>query len=162
MRRAVVEAIVKDWKDYTDNLSWLKDRALNDEKHYVRRTALQKIAKDWKDDSDTLPWLKDRALNDQNYEVRRLGVQEIAQGWKDAPQTFDFLCDRAIHDPFKREKDWQDNPRQTALEAILKHYSEKSQTLELLKAVSNNDRDEELKEFAKEELAKLSKNPVGA
>jgi hypothetical protein len=56
----------------------------------------------------------------------------------------------------------QDNPRQTALEAILKHYRDKPQTLELLKTISNNDRDEKLKEFAKVELAKLSENPVGA
>jgi hypothetical protein len=124
--------------------------------------AVQAIAKGWKDDSDTLPLLKDRALNDQHEYVRGAAVQEIAKGWKDDPQTFDFLCDRAIHDPFKREEDWEYNPRKTALEEILQHYSDKPQTLELLKTVSNNDRDEKLKEFAKEELAKFSENPVGA
>jgi hypothetical protein len=110
----------------------------------------------------TLPLLKDRALNDQNANVRMAAVQEIAKGWKDDLQTFDFLCDRAIHDPFKRGYDWQINPRQTALEGILKHYSDKPQTLKLLKEISNNDPDEKLKEFAKEELTKLSENPVGA
>jgi hypothetical protein len=91
-----------------------------------------------------------------------LAVQLIAKGWKNDPQTFDFLCDRAINDPFVRKGEWQTNPRQTALEAILKHYSDKPQTLELLKTIANNDRDEKLKEFAKKELAKLSENPVGA
>jgi predicted NACHT family NTPase len=162
VRRAAVQEIAKGWKDDSDTLPLLKDRALNDQNEYVRRAAVQEIAKGWKDDSDTLPWLKDRALNDQNANVRRAAVQEIAKGWKDDPQTFDFLCDRAIHDPFKREEGWEYNPRQTALKAILEHYSDKPQTFELLKIVSNNDPDEQLREFAKEELAKLSENPVGA
>jgi hypothetical protein len=127
---------------------------------------VQEIAKGWKDDSDTLPLLKDRALNDEDNYVRSVTVEEIAQGWKDDPQTFDFLCDLAINDPFVRGKDQLDiykaNPRQTALKAILEYYSDKPQTLELLKTVSNNDPDEKLKEFAKEKLAKLSVNPVGA
>ncbi|MFN7761926.1 MAG: NTPase, partial [Pseudanabaena sp.] len=93
-------------------------------------------------------------------------VQEIAQGWKDDIQTFDFLCDRAINDPFVRGRDqfdiYRTNPRQTALEGILQYYRDKPQTLELLKAISNNDPDEKLKGFAKEELVKLSENPVGA
>ncbi|WP_318657991.1 NACHT domain-containing protein [Pseudanabaena sp. ABRG5-3] len=162
VRSAAVQEIAKGWKDDSDTLPWLKDRALNDQHWDVRIAAVQEIAKGWKDDSDTLPLLKDRALNDQDDDVRRAAVQEIVEGWKDDPQTFDFLCDRAIHDPFKREEDWEGNPRQTALEAILKYYSDKPQTLELLKAISNNDRDEKLKEFAKVELAKLSENPVGA
>jgi HEAT repeat protein/energy-coupling factor transporter ATP-binding protein EcfA2 len=156
VRSTAVEAIAKGWKDDSDTLPWLKDRVLNDQNWDVQSTAVQEIAKGWKDDADTLPWLKDRALNDQNYDVRRAAVQEIAKGWKDDLQTFDFLCDRAIHDPFKREEDWQTNPRQTALEAILQHYSDKPQTLELLKAISNNDPDKRLKKFAKKELAKLS------
>ncbi len=161
VRMAAVQEIAKGWKDDSETLPLLKDHALNDQNYDVRRAAVQAIAQGWEDDNDTLPWLKDRALNDQNYDVRRAAVQEIAKGWKDDLQTFDFLCDLAIRDPFKRENKYQENPRQTALEGILKYYSDKPQTLELLKTVSNSDPDEKLKEFAKEELAKLSENPVG-
>ncbi|GBO52694.1 hypothetical protein APA_363 [Pseudanabaena sp. lw0831] len=166
VRSAAVQEIDKGWKDDPDTLPLLKDRALNDQNEYVRRAIVYMIAKSWKDDPDTLPLLKDRALNDQNEYVRMAAVQEIAKGWKDDLQTFDFLCDRAINDSFVRGESLVAlafvNPRQTALEAILKHYSDKPQTLELLKTVSNNDPDERLKEFAKKELAKLSENPVGA
>ncbi|MFN6385251.1 MAG: NACHT domain-containing protein [Pseudanabaena sp.] len=162
VRSAAVQKIAKGWNDDSDTLPWLKDRALNDQSENVRSAAVQEIAKGWNDDSDTLPLLKDRALNDQNWDVRWAAVQEIAKGWNDDPQTFDFLSDHVIHNPFDRKYDWQDNPRQTALEAILQHYSDKPQTLELLKTVSNSDPDEKLKEFAKKELAKLSENPVGA
>jgi hypothetical protein len=162
MRSAFVKEIVKGWKDDTDTLPLLKDRALNDQYWAIQSDSIQEIVKGWKENTDTLPLLKDRALNDQYWAVRHVAVHEIAKGWKDEPQTFDFLCDRAIHDSFKREYSFEINPRQTALEAILKHYSDKPQTLELLKTVSNNDPDEQLKEFAKKELAKLSENPVGA
>ena len=140
----------------------IKDRVLNDENWAVRHAAVKEIAQGWKESPDILPMLKKIAIQDISNDVRWEAIKAISQGWKDDPQTFDFLCDRAIHDPFKREEDWQENPRQTALEAILKHYSDKPQTLELLKTISNNDRDEKLKEFAKKELAKLSGNPVGA
>ncbi|WP_271252917.1 NACHT domain-containing protein [Pseudanabaena sp. Chao 1811] len=162
VRMAAVQEIAKGWKDDSGSLPLLQDRALNDQNEYIRSAAVQEIAKGWEDNSDTLPLLIDCALNDQHEYVRSAAVKEIAKGWKDDLQTFNFLCDRAIQDPFKRKVDWQINPRQTALEAILKHYSDKPQILELLKTVSNNDPDEQLKEFAKEELAKLSENPVGA
>ena len=162
VRMVAVQEIAKGWKDDTDTLPLLKDLVLSDQDDYLRSVAVQEIAKGWKDDSDTLPWLKNRALNDQDYYMRSVAVQEIAKGWKDDPETYNFLCDRAIHDPFEREHKYHTNPRQAALESILKHYSDKPQTLELLKTVSNNDPDERLKEFAKKELAKLSKNPVGA
>jgi predicted NACHT family NTPase len=162
VRSAAVQEIAKGWKDDSDTLPWLKDRTLKDQNKYVRMAAVQEIAKGWKDDSDTLPWLKDRALNDWTQYVRMATLEVIAKGWKDDPQTFNLLYDRAIHDPFKRIESWETNPRQTALERILEHYSDKPQTLELLKAISSNDSDEKLKEFAKEEFAKLSENPEGA
>ena len=162
VRRAAVNEIAKGWKESPDILPMLKKIAIQDISNDVRWEAIKAISQGWKDDPDILPLLKDCALNDENWALRGTAVQGIAKGWKDDPQTFDFLCDRAIHDPFERLFDFQDNPRQTALEAILIHYSDKPQTLELLKTVSNNDRDEKLKEFAKKELAKLSKNPVGA
>ena len=153
----IVNNIASTWQDNSELLAWLKERALNDQNWAVRRVAVEAIGQGWKDDPDTLPWLKERALNDQDEYVRSAAVQAIGQGWRDDLQTFDFLCDRAIHDPFEREEDWQANPRQTALEAILKHYRDKPQTVDLLKVISQNDSDEKLKEFAKEKLAKIQR-----
>jgi len=50
----------------------------------------------------------------------------------------------------------QDNPRQAALEAILEHHRDNPLTLELLRDRYENDTDEELRKFAKEELQKRS------
>jgi hypothetical protein len=165
VQTVAIEEIAQGWKDNSDTLLWLKDRALNDRYLNMRMSAVQEIAKGWKDDSDILPWLKECVLNDWNWDMRSVVLQEIAQGWKDDPQTFDFLCDRAINDPFVRGEDLfamdETNPRQASLEAILEHYSDKPQTLKLLKTVSNSDPDEKLRKFAKTKLAKLQQsNPT--
>ena len=155
VKMSIIDILGEVWKEDPETLPLLKDRVINDQNLPVQIIALQTIAQGWEEDSDTLPWLKDRALSDENADVRSAAVQAITQVWKEKSETFDFLCDRAIRDPFKRKNEYQDNPRQTALEGILKHYSDKPQILELLNTVSNNDSDTKLKTFAKEELAKL-------
>jgi hypothetical protein len=74
--------------------------------------------------------------------VRYAAVQELARGWKDDPELFELLCDVAINDPFDREYDWQDNPRQTALAAMIELYPDRPQTLELVRDRAQNDSDE--------------------
>jgi hypothetical protein len=85
-------------------------------------------------------------------------VQELAQGWKDHPEIFELLCDRALNDPFERKKDWEHNPRQIALKAIIKQRPDSPQTLSLLRDRADNDSDEKLREFAKKKLEKLNRN----
>lgn len=67
---------------------------------------------------------------------------------------FEFLCDRAVHDPFQRKYDWETNPRQVALQAIIQQYPEHPHTLQLLCDRAENDPDEKVREFAKKKLRK--------
>lgn len=69
---------------------------------------------------------------------------------------FEFLCNCAINDPFKGQPYWF-NPRQTALEAIIKLYPNHPQTLPLLQDRAENDSDEKVREFAQKKLAELEK-----
>ncbi len=85
------------------------------------------------------------------------GGQELARIWKDDPDTFDLLCDRAVNDPFVRKERWEDNPRQTALEAMAKLFPDHPQTTDLLKDRAENDPDEEIREYAKKVLERKSK-----
>jgi HEAT repeat protein len=99
-----------------------------------------------------LPWLKDRALLDENEYVRRAAVNAIIQNSQKDPELFEFLVNIAINDPFKREYNFQSNPRQTALESLLENFSDNPKTLEILNQVAFNDSDEKLREFAVEKL----------
>jgi hypothetical protein len=84
-------------------------------------------------------------------------MRELARGWKDEPGMFEFLCDRALHDPFERKEDREGNPRQLALEIIIKQYRDHPQTLPLLQDRAKNDSDEKVREFVQKKLAELEK-----
>jgi HEAT repeat protein len=153
VRRAAVQEIARGWKDDPETLPWVKQLAQSEDNGDVRPSAVQELARGWKDDPETLPWVKQLAQSDNNWAVRRAAVQELARGWKDESGIFELLCDVAINDPFDREEDWQDNPRQTALAAIIELYPDRPQTLELVRDRAQNDPDQELREFAQEKLA---------
>jgi predicted NACHT family NTPase len=155
VRRAAVEEIARGWKNDPKTLPLLKQRAQSDDNWDVRRAAVEEIARGWKNDPKTLPLLKQRAQSDDNWDVRQTAVQEIARGWKDEPEIFEGLCDIAINHPFERESKFQDNPRQAALEIMLKQYSDRPKTLEILRDRFANDPDEQVRNFAQEQLAKL-------
>ncbi|WP_445246535.1 NACHT domain-containing protein [Microcoleus sp. OTE_8_concoct_300] len=155
VRRAAVQEIARGWKDDPETLPILKQRAQSDENSAVREAAVQELAGGWKDDPETLPILKQMAQSDDDGYVRSSAVQELARGWKDDPELFELLCDVAINDPFDRESPWQQNPRETALAAMIELYPDRPQTLELVRDRAQNDSDEILRRFAQRKLAEL-------
>ena len=152
---SAVQVIAEEWPKSPDIPIWLKSLAKFDDNEYVRRTAVQELAKGWKDDPDTLPLLKQWATSDDNGGVRSTAVRELAKGWKDEPWLREFLTKVAINDSFKREKDWQSNPRQIALQFLVKQYPNHPQTLELLKDRAENDNDEKLQKYARKVIDNL-------
>ncbi len=82
-------------------------------------------------------------------------MQALAQDFKDDPNLFDFWCDQTINYPFERKYDWEGNPRQTALNTLVRQYPTQPKTLELLRDRAQNDSDPQLKEWAANQLAKL-------
>ncbi len=60
-----------------------------------------------------------------------------------------------LSDPFNRKYDFQINPRQIALKALLTHYSTHPKTLELLRDRAANDPDKQLRQWAEEQLSRI-------
>jgi predicted NACHT family NTPase len=156
VRRAAVQELVRNFKDDPDTLSWLKQRAQTDDNSSVRLAAVEELARNFKDDLDTLPILKQSAQTDDNSSVRRAAVEELVRNFKDETGIFELFCHVAVNDPFQRSESeygqYETNPRQTALEVILKHYPKHSDTLALLRDRTQNDPDEKLREWAKNKL----------
>ena len=125
VRFSALQELARGWNDDPETLPWLKQLAQSADNWDVRPSAVQELARGWKDDPETLPWVKQLARSDNNRAVRRAAVQELARGWKDESGIFQLLCDVAIHDPFDRQEDWQDNPRQTALTAMIELYPDR-------------------------------------
>jgi len=155
VRRAAVQELARGWKSDPETLPWLKQLAQSEDNGDVQPSAVQELARGWKDDPETLAWVKQLAQSDSNWAVRRAAVQELARGWRNESGIFELLCDVAINDPFDREDEWQDNPRQAALAATIELYPDRPQTLELVRDRAQNDRDQKLREFAQEKLTQL-------
>jgi hypothetical protein len=84
-----------------------------------------------------------------------VSVQGLAKHFHDDSEVIDLICHVAEHDPFTRQKMLSTNPRQTALEALFTHYRTHPKTLELLRDRAINDPDEQLREWAKEQIARM-------
>lgn len=150
---AAVIAIAEDWKD-KDTLPWLQNLSKQNNNEYVRAVVVAVIAKGWKDDPGTLPMLIDCISNVDNWRVRRTAVTALVEGWKDFPITFQFLLHFARYNPCEKKDSWGENPRLTALKALIKNYPDRSEISYLLLKRSKNYSDEQVQKFAEEELVK--------
>ncbi|MCL1463287.1 NACHT domain-containing protein [Argonema galeatum] len=156
VRRAAVKAIVLYYQEDPQTLPLLQSWVQSDANSDVRYAAVDAIVQYYQEDPQTLPLLQSCVQSDANWNVRRAAVDAIAENWNQEPGMFEFFYNCAINDPFEREEDWQTNPRQTALEAILEHHGDNPRTLELLRDRSEHEPDEKLREFAKKKLQKRS------
>ncbi|WP_287357523.1 HEAT repeat domain-containing protein [Moorena sp. SIO3B2] len=169
VRCTAIEQLAKRYQDHRDTLALLQESARSDTDSDVRVTAIKQLAKRYQDHRDTLALLQESARSDTDSDVRGRAIELLAQGWHDRvawptanqPWLFEFLCDRILHDPYDPNKDkknvivygLENNPRQAALNAILKYYPNHSQTRSLLQDRAEHDSDPELRKFAKENLA---------
>ncbi len=121
----------------------------------IRTQAVAVVAVTWRDNRLIYTWLKQRVVSDDNPDVRLEAVRQLATGWKHESQMLELFHNSALNDPFQRENDAQDNPRQTALEAIAKQYPDHPQTLPLLQNRAENDSDKKLREWARKKLQRF-------
>ncbi|MEM1292858.1 MAG: HEAT repeat domain-containing protein [Cyanobacteria bacterium P01_H01_bin.162] len=157
LRKWAFGQLTQCFKDNPETLPWLKARAQTDDGSDVRQVAIEELAKGWKEDAETLPILKARAQSDENSNVRVRAIWELAKGWKDDATLFELWCNITLNDPFEREYEWNDNPRQTALNVLVQQYPDHPETLELLHDLAQKDNDKQLREWATKQLAKLGR-----
>lgn len=156
---SALRGLASGWRDDSDVIDLVKKFAQFAEIPNVQQEALKLLAKEWKEDSDTLKLLRACAeSNTSHFGVRSEAIAELAKGWGNEPWLFDFLVYRAIHDPFIREHASQRDPRLRAIEALLNHYPTHPKTIELLHDRAINDPDEQLREWAQQQLEKLEKS----
>ncbi|MEG5171243.1 HEAT repeat domain-containing protein [Microcoleus sp. B3-D7] len=157
VRIAAFLELARGWKDDQEILPILKQCAQYDDNSDVRIAAFLELARGWKNDPETLSILKQRAQYDDDFRVRFLALTELAYGWKDEPEILEGLCDLAINHPFERQYSFQYNPRQTAIEIMVKQYPDRPKTLEILRDRFANDPDQQVRQFAQKKLTQLEK-----
>ncbi|MEH2439939.1 HEAT repeat domain-containing protein [Nostoc sp.] len=154
VRRAAVQELARNFKDDPDTKNFLKERATQDDDNYVRRAAVQELARNFKDDPNTKSILKECATQDDDNDVRRAAVRELAQHFKYQPELLEIYYHCAVDDAFKGSHNppLNPNPRRIALEIIIKQFPQHDQTLPLLRDRTENDPDEQVREFAQKKL----------
>ena len=163
---AALEGVARYFQEDLTILPWLKNIASNNGSDFIRYHAIQALVRNFKTDSDTLDFLKQCIQLGECWNVRCKALEELANNCKDEPSIFEFFYGFALNDPFKPivcedelvEVEYlETNPRQTALEIILKNYPNHPKTLPLLRDRAKNDPDEQLREFAQKKLQKWNK-----
>ena len=152
-RRGRIHRIACQWKEDPETLCWLVSCFDSNDDGFVRGSAVEMIAKNWKDHPNTLKLLTTSLYLDRDWQVRWASVEALARDWHHLPDFLDLLFRCAVSDPFERQEDSQEIPRQAAIKQIVFHYPTSSATKELLIDRVSNDPDEEIREFAKQKLA---------
>jgi len=151
----VIQELAKSGKHDLEVLEIIKDSAERVEHPNLQQVALQELARRWKDEEITLSLLRKYSQSTECFfGVRSEAITELAKGWSNEAWMFDFLYETSLKDPypFVREHDSNRNPRLRALKAILTYYSTHPKTWELLRDRATNDPDEQLREWAQEQL----------
>ena len=152
VQSAAVVAISKHYRDDLSTLSWLKENVQQGVDWGIRQGSLEAITEHYHNDSDVLMILKQRVQEDEDWGVRSTAIDAMTKYFPKEPRIFEFLYAVVQNDSFTRNVAWEDNPRQASLQALLDHYPTHPKTLELLRDRAENDPDEQLRQWAGEQL----------
>lgn len=152
VREGSVKAIAQFWKVNSETLPWLKFLALHHELWAIRRGAMQSLARDWKDDPDTLTIVRNLAQYDESWAVRNAAINTLEQFWKNNLELLELFCEIAINDPGGEKGYLEGDPRFNALKVLITHHPTHPKTIELLHDRAINDPDEQLREWAQQQL----------
>ncbi|NJN03868.1 MAG: NACHT domain-containing protein [Leptolyngbyaceae cyanobacterium SL_1_1] len=139
-----------------DSLVWLDEFISSNDESLVKTSALQIIGQYFYDFPEASCILKKHSKDNRDSRIRRAALEELIQSYVENPEIFELLCNLTVEDPFQSDiETLMINPRKIALRALLNHYSTHPQTSELLRDRAINDPDEQLREWAQEQLQKM-------
>jgi len=150
VRKAISIEITSGNRDDPEIYSILKS-FLNDETDFIRQTGVWEMARNFSDSTEVHAFLM-RALSDKSSYVRWMAIDGVVEHCSDYFETYELLCSLVSNDPFVRIEDRETNPRKHSLSCLLEYYSEEANTLQLLRDRAINDPDEQLREWAQEQL----------
>jgi len=157
VRVASLEALTNTWNDYPEVFFLLKTITQEDPVEAVRESAVSGLMQSWKNEPETKEIITHLVQIDASSIVRHAALCHLIYGFKvhkskDSSDAASLLAKIATSDVFAREQVAEDNPRLTALQFLARFYPTHPKTLELLRDRAINDPDEQLREWAQEQL----------
>lgn len=152
--------LIKIQRDKSKAWTLVKELIQSDQVYHLH-VAIQESAKKWKNDSEVLFFLRQYIESIHDAYLRSITkdtlMQELLKSWAKSDEVFNFLCSCSSDDLFviplgsyKKRL-----PRFIAIQSIVMHYSNHPEVLTLLQARAVNDHDEQLRQWAQEQLEKL-------
>jgi energy-coupling factor transporter ATP-binding protein EcfA2 len=178
MANALIFLLATIWKDNHETLPYLK-KCLNTGSLVIQRAAIQSISQIWRDDPDTLNFLSYHAKNHSDSSIRSMSSIILIENFQDGIDNVDILNHHQYDDDLNirltvcedstqtqknrlkiaeflydlaQDNSSEVNHRQAALKAIVENYSDQPEVIDLLVDRSQNDPDEQVRKFAKEQL----------
>jgi GTPase SAR1 family protein len=153
VRWSAVRTVADYFHNTPETLEWLKAKANQKlDGGFARQAAIISLAKYYQTNPETLILLENLLRNDTNKHVRGVAATVICEHFSQFPEISELLYEIVLQESFLPKSVWNQNPRQNALEALLRNYSTHSKTIELLHDRAINDPDEQLREWAQEQL----------
>ncbi|MBW4578662.1 MAG: HEAT repeat domain-containing protein [Tildeniella nuda ZEHNDER 1965/U140] len=155
VRGEAVRAIARHYRSDSQVILWLRNLVENDSP-FLRVAAVGAIVENYGNDPQTMPWLQDLIRRNNHADVQWVAVA-IGKNFSQLPGVFELLCYVAQNELSQQKALLSPSPRQEALEALLTQYSTHPKTLELLRDRAINDPDEQLREWAQQQLEQWEK-----
>jgi hypothetical protein len=149
IQSAAVNAIAKHYRNQ-DTLSLLKT-LLKESFWTLKRAATWAIPEYFCIDNETFTLLKENLKIDSR-SVRCATISVLSRYQPINNEIFNLFADLIREDPFTRKFNWEDNPKQLALEFLLSKNFRHSEVLNLLVFSVENDPDEKFRQWAQEQL----------
>ncbi|NJN86424.1 MAG: NACHT domain-containing protein [Leptolyngbyaceae cyanobacterium SL_7_1] len=153
---ASIQAIAQYYQHHPDTLPLLHEQIRYEPNWIPRFSAVDALGEYYQNHAETLPLLKERVKQDREWVVQYAAVRTIADKFPTTPEVFELFCEVVETDPFVQQHlHDRRSPRSGALKALLAHYPTHPKTIELLRDRAINDPDEQLRNWAQEQLVKL-------
>ncbi|WP_225887008.1 NACHT domain-containing protein [Nodosilinea nodulosa] len=158
VRWSAVMAVAENFHYAPETLAWLKTKANQEfDGGFTRQAAILSIAKYYQTNAETRILLENLLRNDTDQHVRGVAAKVICEHFSQAPEIFELLYEIVLQESFLPKSVRNQNPRQNALEVLLRNYPTHPKTIELLRDRALNDPDEQLREWAQEQLQQMEK-----
>ncbi|MBD2328492.1 NACHT domain-containing protein [Alkalinema sp. FACHB-956] len=152
-----VSELARSWKSDPRTLPLLK--TLIRQKKNIRQPAIHALARGWKDEPDTLLTLQVIACDGDDPFAQHIAVRGMLTVWEANLDVRKFLLDFVMDDSIHQKEHQTDHPRLVVLISLSDEYPLHPETIELLRDRALNDPDEQLRQWAQEQLQKLENSP---
>ncbi len=164
LQLTALRLLASEWRDDPETLPFIT-RLIQANDVWSPAQGVRILVQYWRNESEVLQFVIDYVSKIDFSENRHLRsvikqvlMKEFLGKWKKSQGIYEFLYDCCFDNSFTTDflkPDSKHAPRFTALKALSRHYPTSTKTIDLLRDRALNDPDEQLREWAQQQLEKI-------